>query len=230
MGAIYLLRHGQASFGKDDYDDLSEVGYVQSTALGEALRPRIPRLDAAWSGTQRRHRQTAEHCLAAMQHSGTVQWTPQLNEFDADELIGCMDARYRDVKVLRAEVARAPHPRRAFQALYEKAMTRWSSGLYDGEYRESWSAFGARCMEAVEQMRSTLGRSKTAVAFTSGGPITAICQRLLGLDNEQAWRLNVTLANCSVTKIIYSERAIYLSTLNEHAHFEGERDALITYR
>lgn len=230
MGAIYLVRHGQASFGKDDYDDLSEVGYVQSTVLGEALQHRIPLLDAAWSGTQRRHRQTAGHCLAAMQYSATPQWTPLLNEFDGDELIGCMDTRYQDVKLLRAEVASAPHPRRAFQALYEKAVMRWSSGRYDSDYRESWTAFSARCMEAVAQMRSALGQSKTAVAFTSGGPVTAICQQLLGLANEQAWRLNVALANCSVTKIIYSERAMYLSTLNEHAHFEGAQKALITYR
>ena len=43
-------------------------------------------------------------------------------------------------------------------------------------------------------------------------------------------RINLTLANCGVTKVIYSERATYLSSFNEHAHFEGAQHKLITYR
>ena len=27
MPVIYLIRHGQASFGKEDYDQLSEMGW-----------------------------------------------------------------------------------------------------------------------------------------------------------------------------------------------------------
>ena len=35
MGTLYLVRHGQASFGADDYDQLSELGHKQSVRLGE---------------------------------------------------------------------------------------------------------------------------------------------------------------------------------------------------
>ena len=34
MGAIYLVRHGQAAFGTDDYDRLTEIGYTQAHLLG----------------------------------------------------------------------------------------------------------------------------------------------------------------------------------------------------
>jgi broad specificity phosphatase PhoE len=37
MGTLYLVRHGQASFGADDYDQLSELGRRQSVRLGEYL-------------------------------------------------------------------------------------------------------------------------------------------------------------------------------------------------
>ncbi|EPM78754.1 hypothetical protein A249_34210, partial [Pseudomonas syringae pv. actinidiae ICMP 18804] len=37
MGSIYLIRHGQASFGADDYDVLSPVGIRQSRVLGAHL-------------------------------------------------------------------------------------------------------------------------------------------------------------------------------------------------
>src|SRR3546814_20682282 len=76
---------------------------------------------------------------------------------------------------------------------------------------------------------AALGRAKAALVFTSGGPITAIVRQLLGLSDERAIRLNWTLANAAVTKLIYSERGIYLSTLNEHAHFEHD-SSMITYR
>jgi broad specificity phosphatase PhoE len=66
--------------------------------------------------------------------------------------------------------------------------------------------------------------------FTSGGPITAICQNLLQVPDSPAQRMNWTMANCGVTKVIYGERSRYLSTLNEHAHFEGAHSKLITYR
>jgi hypothetical protein len=37
VGNLYLIRHGQASFGAADYDVLSPVGERQSLALGEHL-------------------------------------------------------------------------------------------------------------------------------------------------------------------------------------------------
>ena len=38
MGTLYLVRHGQASFGTDDYDLLSELGVRQCERLGEWFR------------------------------------------------------------------------------------------------------------------------------------------------------------------------------------------------
>ena len=38
MTSIYLVRHGQASFGKKDYDNLSGIGEKQSFLLGEHFK------------------------------------------------------------------------------------------------------------------------------------------------------------------------------------------------
>ena len=40
MGTLYLVRHGQASFGADDYDVLSPAGHEQAVRLGEYWRGR----------------------------------------------------------------------------------------------------------------------------------------------------------------------------------------------
>jgi phosphohistidine phosphatase SixA len=35
MAELYLVRHGQASFGAENYDELSPAGFTQSVWLGE---------------------------------------------------------------------------------------------------------------------------------------------------------------------------------------------------
>ena len=42
MAEILMVRHGQAAFGTDDYDRLTEVGWEQSRLLGDyfARRPK----------------------------------------------------------------------------------------------------------------------------------------------------------------------------------------------
>ena len=38
MTTIYLVRHGQASFGKSNYDELSENGEAQAKLLGQYFK------------------------------------------------------------------------------------------------------------------------------------------------------------------------------------------------
>ncbi len=230
MGVIYLIRHGQASFGRSDYDELSAVGHEQGRVLGAALKPRIPRVDAVVSGGMKRHRQTAAACLEAMGLPPEMQETNGFREYDHDEIIVRHEPRYAQPEALMADLAKSPEPRRAFQAMFSQAMERWIEGRHDADYSESWSTFHRRCNQALEQLIAALGASKTALVFTSGGVISAICRELMNLPDLQAYRLNLTLANCGVTKVIYSERARYLSSFNEHAHFEGAHHKLITYR
>ena len=58
MGQLYLVRHGQASLGADDYDQLSPLGARQAQRLGEHWRAQGLRFDAVFTGTLKRHRQT----------------------------------------------------------------------------------------------------------------------------------------------------------------------------
>ena len=230
MGVIYLIRHGQASFGKSDYDKLSDLGIEQSRVLGEALRTRVPKPDAAFSGTMKRHRETAQFCLAAMGIPAQAADAAGFREYDHEEIVVRFKPEYADHGFRLADLAKHSNPRRAFQEMFTQAISRWVSGKHDTDYQESWLAFRARCTRALEETIKTLGPSKTALVFTSGGPITALAQNLLQIPDEHAFGLNWTLANCGVTKIIYSERGTYLASLNEHAHFEGDKRDLITYR
>ncbi len=230
MSAIYLIRHGQASFGLSDYDKLSELGEEQAKRLGEALCTRVPQVHLAVTGTMLRHKQTARGCLAAMQLELTPTEDKGFNEFDHEELIARFKPRYQNKLILAAELASSLQPRKAFQEMFSQAVARWLSGEHDQDYTESWSMFQARAVSALSRLSASLESKQTAFVFTSGGTITAIFQQLLSVPKHEAFKMNWTMVNCGITKIIVGSRGLHLSSLNDHGHFEACAKRYITYR
>lgn len=230
MGQILLIRHGQANFGGADYDKLSPTGEKQALMLGRSLRPRLSQVDRVQTGSMKRHRQTADGCLQGLNRSPQREENPDWNEYDHEEVIQRYKPAYRNKAVLAADMARTGNPRRAFQDMFAQAIQRWMDGEHDSDYKESWPEFRQRGMQALHDLKNDLGRGETGLAFTSGGVITAIIQELMGIPAQNIFRINWTLANCGITKVIYSDRGMFLSSINEHSVFEGEFREMITYR
>ncbi|MDE1145522.1 MAG: phosphoglycerate mutase family protein [Azospirillaceae bacterium] len=235
MVALYLIRHGQASFDADDYDRLSAVGLDQARVVGRALAARLPRVDAAVAGTLTRQRDTGATCLDAMGVRGAIPFTvdADLDEYDAADLIGRHRPDLADAATLRAELAATPDPRRAYQALFADAVARWMSGRYDHEYAEAWPVFRRRCLAAMTRA-AVLGG--TVLVFTSGGPIMAAVQAVVGLNGAPARQVHWGLVNGGVTKLLVPSKAAgrmgpdwSLASLNEHALLEAQ-PGLLTYR
>ncbi len=83
MGTLYLVRHGQASFGAADYDQLSPLGRLQSQRLGAWLRVQGLRFDAVLTGTLRRHAQTWAGIEEGLQARQAALSLPGLDEYDS---------------------------------------------------------------------------------------------------------------------------------------------------
>jgi broad specificity phosphatase PhoE len=230
MGAIYLIRHGQASFASSNYDNLSNLGIEQARILGEALLLRKVQPNVVVCGGMQRHRQTAEHCLGGMNREPSWDEDSGWNEYDHQRMLEAFDPRYAHETELAAELVRGGDPRRSFQELFSQAAARWVGGEAEHDYEESFGEFCARIEGALSRLHARLGKAQTALVFTSGGAISAVCKRLLGLANERVMPLSYVLANASVTKVIYGSSGLRLSTLNEHGHFEGRDPKLLTYR
>jgi broad specificity phosphatase PhoE len=230
MGVIYLVRHGQASFGAEDYDALSELGFAQAEALGASLVARGVPVDVAVRGTMRRHRETAGACLRAMQRALEVREDAGFDEFDHREVLVRFEPRYEDRAALIADMAASEHPMRAFEALFVRAVARWTSGAHDGDYREPYARFAERVDRALLRLADGLGSKESAIVFTSGGPIAAIAATLVGAPADRVYALQQRLVNAGLTKLVVGRSGIALSTLNEHVVFEGERRSLLTYR
>jgi broad specificity phosphatase PhoE len=230
MGALYLIRHGQASFAASDYDDLSLLGHEQSRLLGEALKARRVQASHIVCGGMRRHAQTAAACLAGMELAAKCEVDEGWNEYDHNEVLAGLDPRYRSQSEIASDLLKHDNPRRAFQALFEQAMARWLDPAHHAAYRESWPQFCLRVETALARTVARLGRSESALVFTSGGAISVVLRTLLGLADTRALLLSASLTNGSVTKLLVGKRGLTVSTFNEHAHFEGDGERLISYR
>lgn len=217
MGRVLLVRHGQASFGSDDYDVLSERGWAQGRLLGAWLADRGVQPTAVLRGGMRRHRETAE---AAGWADAVVD--PGWDEFDHLAVV----AAYPDVPAGELD-------RRAFQRVFELATARWTGGTADHEYAEAWPAFRARVAASVERATEQAGSGSTVVVVSSGGPIAAACATLVDPDADDAtfarlWsRFNTVLVNGSFSRVVVGSTGSRLLTFNEHPHLEGEA---LTYR
>ena len=220
MGQVILVRHGQASFGADDYDVLSDTGWEQSRALGRWLADRGVVADVVLHGEMRRQRETAQAMVAAAGWEATPAVDAGWNEFDH-----------------RAVVAAFPHAGepvdpRAFQTLFTAALDRWVSGEHDG-YPETYADFAKRAAAALTRACAGAGPGGTVVVSSSGGPIAAACavlveRELSAAERAPAWqRMNAVIVNASYSRVVVGSSGPRLLTFNEHEHLSPE---LRTYR
>jgi broad specificity phosphatase PhoE len=202
MALVYLIRHGQASFGTSNYDVLSEAGQLQGKIVGDELRRRGVQPAQVWSGTLKRQRETA---LAA--GFGPLREDSRWNEYDHLGMIS----------------EAAPTTPREFQLALDAALRQWVGG-------DDWQKFSGHINSALDELLDSLGSGGTALVFTSGGVIAAVCARLLGLPAEGFLSINRVAVNAAFTKIVSGRSGTSLLSYNEHAHFEGDHKDLLTYR
>lgn len=245
MGAIHLIRHGQASFGKANYDQLSELGKRQAEQAGKHFAGAGITFHRLASGKMVRHQETLAHCLLGMQqithhpqgnNDATVSFPEPLisdafNEFDHEEIVARFRPEFEDKAALASYLAAQAKPAAAFQIIFDQSMRRWLSGLYDSEYNESWAAFCDRCVTGFNALLQRGNSSENIAIFTSGGPISVITQHLLGVPNEHVLKLSYAIINASITKVLYNGDSVSLSSFNSYSHLENaSTPSLVTYR
>ncbi len=227
MSLLLLVRHGQASWGTDDYDALSEHGARQSRVLGEELARRGHRPHLVVAGGMRRHRETAREVLAGAGWAADVDTDPGWDELDHRQLL----ERHATPHAAgpRPGDPRRPDPDGA-QRRFEEATLRWTGGAFADEYDETFPAFCARVDGALRRTAQRLGSGQTAVVLTSGGPVSWVAADLLAGEAELWRRLVPVVVNASVTKVVVGQRGTTLVSFNDHGHLEGPDGGLVTYR
>lgn len=229
MALITLIRHGQASFGAANYDQLSPTGFVQSNYLGELFARQQQAFDRVYMGAMVRHQQTAETCLQAAGCTLKPVIHAGFNEFDHEQVLMKLDStRYPTREALMQAIAATEHPKKTLGKLFGAAMQRWQCGEYDGDYSETWQQFQQRCITALQDI-AVQSTDAHSVVFSSGGVISVIVQALMGLSDEATFALNWSLVNCGMTQIRTDGHKHSVLSINEHNHFRGQASDLLTW-
>lgn len=236
MGSIYLIRHGQASFGADDYDVLSPIGIRQAEVLGRHLNDLEIRFDRCLSGDLRRQQDTAKHTLQQLE---TNSWTaPQLeidsafNEFDADAVIrsllpGLLPEEPQALTILR----NGAQNRAEFQRLFARIIQRWISGDYPVEGLQSWTSFVEQVTAGLQRVLTQAQSSDNIAVFTSGGTITALLHMIIAVPADKAFELNWQIVNTSLSRLKFRAAEVALASFNSQVHLQLlKTPELITFR
>ncbi|CAB4933952.1 unannotated protein [freshwater metagenome] len=222
MSRILLVRHGQASFGAADYDNLSPTGHEQSRVLGAALAARGITADVVVAGEMKRHAQTADAVLEGARWGTRVDLDAGWNEFDHVQVLAVHD---------QPTTVEGESEKVAFQRWFEEATLRWTSGEHEALYDESFADFTARVEGALTRLVDELPRRATAVVLTSGGPIAWAAASLLA-DGDRSrtdlWlRLNPVSINTGTSTVVCGASGTTLVTFNAADHLSPD---LLTYR
>jgi broad specificity phosphatase PhoE len=240
MGTLYLVRHGQASFGADDYDKLSDLGHRQSVRLGEYFAGKGLKFDAVVTGTLRRHAETfagiakgmglpAETLSAAGPPQGAnapsggsdghavpsvgapLLW-PGLNEYDSEAVIGAIHPH-------KLEKPTSPEMYRAHFRLLRDGLAQWMAGVVSPRGMPSYNEFVTGVTSALDHIRAQ-HHGKNVLVVSSGGPIATAVGQVLGTPPETTIELNLRIRNSSITEFAFTPKRHMLVTYNTLPHLD----------
>ena len=235
MAAIYLIRHGQASFGAADYDKLSELGCRQAQVVGEYLRDCNITFDAVYSGDLLRQRETARLAIASQAEDVIHHIDPRFNEIRNDEQLKyLLPEVVKSNPEIQALVERGLSSSKDYQKVIDAVFNYWVSPRCHDSRIQSWADYSSGTRQAMLELMQNQGAGKTVGIFTSGGTIATIVAQILGLTGEETYQFYEPMFNCSVSQLFYSGTRISLSYFNDRSFLQvlgaQQGENLLTYR
>jgi len=230
VGSIYVVRHGQAAFGTDDYDRLTELGFVQARLLGAHFGARRVRFDAIFTGTLRRHIETAQGILEGHPELGAglvPERFPGLDEYHPEAVL---TAHLGELPPLAVAAARRdPIVVRDHFRLLREALLAWADDRSKPVGMPSFGNFQAAAVAALVAARTRFPGGHVLLV-SSGGPIAAMTAAALNAPPATAVEMNLRIRNSSLSEFVATPRRHHLLSFNALPHLDTHPDAgLITY-
>ena len=221
MGTLYLVRHGQASLGAADYDQLSALGQRQSQLLGAYFARTGTAFEAVHTGTLRRHLQTWQGIAKGMQTELPAQHWDGLNEYDSDALI----------QALQPDTLPQPDSPEGYRQhfrLLREGLGAWMQGRSAPAGMPSYHDFVSGIRAMLDHVRSA--HSGNVLLVSSGGVISSAIGDLLDTPPAARIELNMRLRNSAVSEFVFTPKRHALQSFNTLPHLDpASQAALITY-
>jgi broad specificity phosphatase PhoE len=227
MASIYLVRHGQASFGTADYDRISNLGAAQSQLAGEYLRCAGGRIEMILCGTLVRQRQTAALIASALNTAPpgrrvSVEMDARLNEFELEQrlpvLLPILETSPGPLAALAEE---AKTSSKSFQKLIKRVFLHWQSLEQPLEGMPPWSEFAGRVKAVIGDAMARSSSGGSAILVTSGGVIACAIQQALDLPAAGTYGLFEVIRNCSITHLLHDRQRLSLASFNESSYLSA---------
>lgn len=215
---IYLVRHGQASLGAADYDNLSERGEQQAVRLGEYFAVQGITFDAAYGGTLRRHAQTYKGItrgMSASQAMPDMALRAGLNEYDSEAVIGAICT---PEQVLQMKSPKTSEGYKQHFAMLRRGISAWMRGESQPKGMTTYAEFAAGVLAVLDEVRAS--SAKSVLISSSGGPLSSAVAQVLGLSHEAGIELNMRMRNTAVSELIVTPKRCVLLTFNTLPHLD----------
>ena len=223
MPLLTLVRHGQASFGATDYDQLSPLGQRQCRRLGDYLRTKGRRFDAVITGTLRRQVQSYDAIAAGLGAAQEPLRLPGLNEYDSAAVIATVHPQ---------PLAKPDTPElyRHHFRLLRQGLTAWMAGTAQPVGMPRYAEFVAGVAAALDQVRRLSAGGGDVLMVSSGGPIATAVGQVLGTAPEVTIELNMRIRNSAVTEFVITPKRHLLLSFNNLPHLDADEYAdWVTY-
>ena len=215
MAELLVIRHGQASFGAQNYDVLSELGRAQARAAGEWLRSMGWLPDRVVTGTLDRQIDTASE----MGFEPTPERHAGLNEYDFGDLL---NARFKGDIPDMVKGDRKVH----FRTLRETVFA-WQKDEI-AQPSETWAQFADR-VEAARTFAINTD-AKRVLVISSGGVIGQMVAASLHAPAQHMMNLNLQIKNAAMTRFVFSGSLFSLNEFNATPHYATPEGAeLMSY-
>ncbi|MEO1291383.1 MAG: histidine phosphatase family protein [Pseudomonadota bacterium] len=212
MPELTLIRHAQASFGAENYDRLSDLGHRQARWTGEWLADCGAKPTRIAVGTLTRHRETAEGIAEALGVDHALETHPGLDEYDFRALLAAWFRERPEEEPPALHTDRRTH----FRTL-RTVILAWQRDEIAAP-PETWVDFEHRTIEALHALCDT--SRGDVLAVSSGGPISELTRRVLEAPAPMMMTLNLQAKNTGITRMIFTERARFLTQFNAAPHLE----------
>jgi broad specificity phosphatase PhoE len=218
MGTLYLVRHGQASLGADDYDNLSELGRRQSLRLGQYFTEKGIQFESVLTGSLKRHMQTWAGIQSGMVSSNSIAPTltpsvwPGLNEYDSEAVIACVhpDPHVKPI---------SPQAYREHFRLLRAGLLQWASDAVVPQGMPRYCDFVKGIFAALDYVRTQ--HTGNVLLISSGGPIATAVAQIHGSSAEAFVEMNMRIRNTAVSEFAFNPKHHALLTFNTLPHLDA---------
>lgn len=212
MAELFMVRHGQASFGTENYDRLSPLGERQAEWLGEYFAQRGIVFDRVLAGSMQRQRQTAAAIVRGLGATIRCEEHTGLNEYDFQTLYYAAAEHHPELRAL-AKGSKAEYYRG-----FRQVLQLWTEDRIPGQIPESWARFQERVATVREDIRALGGQRVLAVS--SGGIMATMAQQVLQAPASAAIMLNMQLRNTGICQYFFNSQSFHLASFNSLPHLD----------